>query len=130
VRALLDTNAYSEMRRGHQGLRRLLRRYDELLLSTIVLGELLYGFRCGEKLKSNIEEIEDFMQEPFVSILPVDARSADRYSRVASSLRSRGKPIPTNDIWIGSQALQAGADIITFDEHFDHIEGLVRVRPD
>ena len=39
-------------------------------------------------------------------------------------LRKKGKPIPTNDIWIAAQAMELGAKLVTFDGHFKEIAGL------
>lgn len=44
-------------------------------------------------------------------------------------LRRKGRPIPTNDIWIAAQALQTGADLISFDAHFGEIDGVAWVEP-
>jgi tRNA(fMet)-specific endonuclease VapC len=51
--------------------------------------------------------------------------TADRFGRVAAQLRKAGKPIPSNDIWIAAQALETGADLATFDQHFATVPGLV-----
>jgi len=37
-------------------------------------------------------------------------------------------PIPTNDIWIASQTMEHGAELITTDRHFEKISGLVYSR--
>ncbi|MFZ0613204.1 MAG: PIN domain-containing protein [Desulfobacterales bacterium] len=51
--------------------------------------------------------------------------TADRYSRIASQLKHQGTSIPTNDLWIASQTIEHGAELITTDVHFDKISGLV-----
>ena len=55
--------------------------------------------------------------------------TSDRYSRIALSLRRKGRPIPTNDIWIAAHAMETGAELISFDEHFDQVDGLAWVHP-
>ena len=30
----------------------------------------------------------------------------------------KGTPIPTNDIWIAAQAMETGADLLSYDQHF------------
>jgi predicted nucleic acid-binding protein len=45
VKILLDTNAYSALRRNHATIAELVREAEEVLLSTVVVGELLFGFR-------------------------------------------------------------------------------------
>jgi len=44
VRILLDTNAYSALQRGHERVIDYVRRSEEVLLSTVVAGELSFGF--------------------------------------------------------------------------------------
>ena len=50
--------------------------------------------------------------------------TADRYSRVAAALRVKGRPIPSNDIWIAAHTLETGADLVSYDRHFGEIDGL------
>ena len=41
----------------------------------------------------------------------------------------RGRPTPTNDVWLATQALENGSDLVSYDAHFGEIEGLAWVRP-
>lgn len=43
-------------------------------------------------------------------------------------LRRKGRPSPSNDLWIAASALQHGLVLATRDEHFEAIEGLATVR--
>jgi len=129
VRILLDTCAYSRLKLGHRATIRLVRDAEEIVLSTIVLGELLAGFRRGSRFERNRAELDEFLASPYVTQLPVTSVTADRFSRIFAGLRVRGRPIPTNDVWIAAQAMESGADLITFDRHFAAVEGLVVTRP-
>ncbi len=124
MRALLDTNAYSALKRGHDGVASLVRRSDEILFSTVVAGELLYGFRNGTKFASNRRDLDAFLASPFVTLVPVSLTTADRFSRIVIGLRAKGKPIPTNDIWIAAQAMETGAELVSLDHHFEWVDGL------
>jgi tRNA(fMet)-specific endonuclease VapC len=124
MRVLLDTNAYSALKRGHPEVARLVRHSQEVLLSSVVAGELLYGFRCGSRFERNLDELDEFAANAFVRVVPVTMTTADRFARIAAALRAKGKPIPTNDIWIAAQAMESGADLLSFDEHFSAIDGL------
>ncbi len=53
--------------------------------------------------------------------------TADRFGRIATVLREKGTPIPTNDIWIAAQAMEVGADLVSSDAHFGLVEGLAWV---
>jgi tRNA(fMet)-specific endonuclease VapC len=124
VRLLLDTNAYSALKRGHPAAADLVRRSEEVLFSTVVAGELLYGFRCGNRFERNRQELDEFMANPFVKVVPVTMATADRFSRVAAALRKRGTPIPVNDIWVAAQAMETGAELLSLDRHYEAIDGL------
>ena len=40
------------------------------------------------------------------------------------TLRSKGRPIPENDLWIAASALRHSLDLVTRDHHFEEIDGL------
>jgi tRNA(fMet)-specific endonuclease VapC len=125
VRRLLDTNAYSALKRGHAEVARLVRESSELAFSTIVVGELQFGFRNGAKLDRNLAELETFLENPRLVVLPVSRLTADRFGRIAAMLRKAGTPIPTNDIWIAAHVFESGAELLSFDAHFAAVPGLV-----
>lgn len=128
MRVLLDTNAYSDLMRGHRRVADIVRGAEEILLSTIVLGELLYGFRHGSRYERNAAELRSFLDNPYVSLVPIGPVTADRYSRVMAAMRSKGCPIPTNDAWIAAHVLETGADLVSSDSHFEHVDGIAWIR--
>ena len=121
---LLDTNLYVAFKRGDDDAVELLRLADEVHLSTVVLGELLAGFAAGSRERRNREELTAFLESPRVRIDAVDEGTADYYGRIFALLRRKGRPIPTNDLWIAAAALQHGLVLATRDDHFAAIEGL------
>lgn len=127
MRILLDTNAYSALMRGHEDVADRVRRAEQVVLSAVVAGELLLGFRLGARLKKNMAELDAFLDNPYVSLVPVTLTTADRFARIAAALRARGRPIPTNDIWIAAHAMETGAELLSFDAHFEAIDGLAWV---
>lgn len=129
VRLLLDTNAYSALGNGHPDVSRMVREAERILLSSIVMGELLAGFRHGTRLDENLADLRRFRELPRVDLVPVTATTADRYGRIYAALRRKGRPIPTNDMWIAAHAMETGADLLSFDPHFREVEGLAWVRP-
>jgi predicted nucleic acid-binding protein len=124
---LLDTNAYSALLRGHDEVAHRVRRAERIVFSTVVAGELLLGFRLGTRLKKNMAELDAFLESPYVSLVSVTLTTADRFARIAAALRAKGRPIPTNDIWIAAHAMEVGAELLSFDAHFGAIDGLAWV---
>lgn len=128
MRILLDSNAYSSFMRGSHEVRELIVVAEEVLFSAVVVGEQLYGFRQGAHFQRNLAELRSFLERPYVSFVPVGPVTADRYSRVMTALRAKGRPIPTNDVWIAAHAMETGADLVSADSHFEHVDGLAWVR--
>ncbi len=124
MKILLDTNAYSALMRGRPEVAAQVRKAEHVLMSTIVVGELMFGFRNGTRFQQNIDLLESFLANRYVTLVPVTLTTADRFGRIAASLRTKGRPIPTNDIWIAAHTLETGADLLSYDEHFSAVEGL------
>ena len=125
---LLDSNAYTLFCAGHRQVGQLVYAAQEILVSAIVVGELLSGFRQGSRFDDNVAELRAVLDDPYVSFVPVDFVTADRYARISASLQAKGRPIPTNDIWIAAHAMETGADLVSADRHFEHVDGIAWVR--
>jgi tRNA(fMet)-specific endonuclease VapC len=125
MKLLLDTSAYVGFKLNHSELVEFLTQADQVVMSPIVLGELLFGFRNGTRFDKNIAELRQFLDHNAVEIIQLNDITADRYSRIAAQLRQQGTPIPSNDIWIAAHAMEIGAELVTMDRHFEKISGLV-----
>ena len=121
---LLDTNAYAFLRKGQAELSDLVRGALTISMSTIVLGELRYGFLYGTKVGQNEKDLHRFLAEPKVKVLDVNSETAEIFGILSASLRRKGRPIPTNDIWIAAHAFQNQSILVSFDAHFQQIENL------
>ncbi len=124
-RVLVDTNIYSLAMRGDAEVVEALRRIDRIFISAVSLGELYTGFRSGHREGDNRQELARFLDSPRVTLLTVDEETAEFYAEILIGLKSRGTPIPTNDIWIAAAAFQHGLKLFTRDRHFRHVAGLV-----
>ena len=130
MRVLLDSNAYSRLMRGDEQTAAVVRGATDILMSAVVIGELLYGFRNGSRFDRNASDLRSFLDNPHASFVPVGPITADRYSRIAAALRAKGSPIPTNDVWIAAHAMETGADLVSADRHFEAVDGIAWLRLD
>ncbi len=123
-RIVLDTSAYSHLRRGHRGLIEMMVAADLVGLPTIVLGELHAAFRAGSRLAANMRGLQELLDRPFVRVQPVDEAVAEQYGHIVPILRRAGTPLPANDIWIAATARANECRVVTFDTHFRLIPNL------
>ncbi len=124
---LIDTNIYTSALKGDHETIVVLQRASTIAISSITIGELLSGFKAGNKEKQNREELAEFLDTPRVLVYGIDEDTAGFYAEIISNLRKTGKPIPTNDIWIAAVAFQYGLHLFTKDKHFNSIPGLLLV---
>lgn len=122
---LLDTNAYASFKRNEAAVIEVIQYAELICISPIVIGELIAGFNGGSKTKQNKIELQEFLESPRIIIYPITLDTSHFFSQIYCSLKSKGKPIPTNDMWIASQAFEQGAVVCTHDKHFGFIEGLI-----
>jgi tRNA(fMet)-specific endonuclease VapC len=123
-RILIDTNIYSHALRGDGDVVEVLRKVEEIGFSVISIGELLSGFKGGDREQKNRAEFEKFLDSPRVVVYPVDEDTSEYYAEIITNLRKIGNPVPTNDIWIAAVAFQNGLKLFTKDVHFKDIAGL------
>ena len=122
---MLDTNAYSALMADRGRVADIVRSADMVLLSAVVLGELLFGFRNGTRYNENRTQLDTFLSRRFVQTIEVTLDTAERFGLIAAQLRRRGTPIPTNDVWIAAHAMESGGHLLSFDRHFEVVEGLL-----
>ena len=125
MKIMLDTSAYVGFKQNTVEVVETVVKAELIVFSPVVLGELMFGFRNGTRFKENMNNLDRFLNHEAVDLLQIGKITSDRYSRIAVKLRQQGTPIPTNDIWIAAQAMEQGAELITSDQHFEKINGLV-----
>ena len=121
MRLCLDTSAYSNFRRGEPRVVGHMDRASWIGVPSVVVGELWAGFLLGTRTDENIGDLGEFLHHPVVEALSINEDVARIYGEIFVDLRSTGRPLPTNDIWIAATAVLAGASVLTFDAHFRDI---------
>jgi tRNA(fMet)-specific endonuclease VapC len=122
---LVDTNAYVSFKSNNAEIIEILQKTEQICISPIVIGELIAGFDGGNKAKQNKLELQQFLESSRIIIYPITLDTSQYFAQIYNSLKKKGKPIPTNDLWIASQALEHGCVICTHDKHFGFVDGLI-----
>ncbi len=125
MKVCLDTNAYSAFKKGEKAIAELLEVAEEVIVSTVVLGELYAGFGMGAQEHRNSRELRLFLDKPGIVVCPVSNEIAERYGVLVKVLKKQGTPLPTNDIWIAATALETGSRLVTLDAHFKSIPSML-----
>jgi tRNA(fMet)-specific endonuclease VapC len=119
-KAALDTNAVVQILNGRLDIPRL--GFEEILVPMIVVGELFFGVHKSARTGENRRRLLTFLD--LISIIENDLEVAETYGKIKTQLRSQGKPIPENDMWIAAIAMRHGLPLVTNDKHFNSVVGL------
>ncbi len=121
---LLDTNAYSAFMAGDKRVFDSMIEAEVIYISTVMLGELFAGFHGGQKFNQNNDELRRFLSKDSIHVIDVTIETAEIFGEIKSGLVKQGTMIPLNDIWIAAHTIETGSKLITYDEHFKHVNGL------
>ena len=119
---MLDTDTCIYARKRPAGFAPRLSLQDRGI-SIIVLGELEWGVAKSSRVEENRASLRDLLAA--VQVIDLDAEVARRYGRPRAHLRSIGRPIGPNDLWIAAHALARGVPLVTHDvSEFGRVPGL------
>lgn len=122
-RYLLDTNIIIALLEGDQNVVSNIELAAEVFIPVIAAGELLFGAAKSGRPAENAAKVERFAAGR--SILPCDLNVARVYGGLKQRLREKGRPIPENDIWIAATAVCHGLVLVTRDQHFGEVDGVI-----
>lgn len=121
---VLDTNCYTAFLAGDPRVLDALATAEIVFLSVFVLGELFAGFKGGSREGENRDLLERFLKKPTVQVLHATAETAAVFGQLKAALKKAGTPLPINDVWIAAHAVETGATLVSYDNHFGKIIGL------
>lgn len=120
----IDTNAYAAFFLGDATAVRAINEADEVHVPLIVLAELLAGFAGGSRAEHNHARLDHFLASQRAVVMNPEEKTARHYATIFSELRARGRPMPTNDVWIAALVRQHRVPLLTFDVHFSWVPGI------
>lgn len=115
MKYILDTNtviaAGTRGSAAHKRLRVLSR--DEIGMSAVVFGELLYGAYRSSRPAENLERVRRLGSS--FDLIPVDEQIVERYGFLRADLEQRGLSKSDFDLLIAATAIENGATLVTND---------------
>ncbi|MDS3859957.1 type II toxin-antitoxin system VapC family toxin [Thermosynechococcaceae cyanobacterium BACA0444] len=118
----LDTSVAIRYLNGDSSLIEKLSNLSEVFLPTVVVGELLYGALNSFRSAQNYPKFLDFINS--CTVKPLIQNDALVYAEIKLYLKNKGRPIPTNDIWIAAQCFSQNWVLISDDSDFTYIDNL------
>ncbi len=122
---ILDTNALSAAADDDPGVVALLARAEQMVLPVIVLGEYRHGFAQSRHRASYESWLAELL--PYCVVLDIQEPTTHHYAEISLELKRKGKPIPTNDLWIAALCRQHSLPLLSRDRHFDLVAGTKRI---
>ena len=120
---VIDTNIYCDFAEGiSQTVDILATMGQRLYLPAVVIGELSYGFRKGNRRIANEQKLDEVIQLLEIRIIDISRSVASKYGLIYLSLVRKGRKIPLNDVWIAACCMEVGGTLLTRDQHFEHVE--------
>mgnify|MGYP001564598730 CR=1 FL=1 len=124
-RLSIDTNIYAAFKNNDADVVEAFRSADVIGVDIAVIAQLYAGFSLGTREGKNRRELETFLNAPRVEVLTHDLETAEFYALIVKKLKAKGKPVPSNDVWIAANALKHGMALYSFDRYFEEIDGLL-----
>ncbi len=121
MKLVLDTNAYCHCQNQNETVLRNVSRAQFLYLPIVVYAELYYGFKNGNRFSDNMDQLKKFIEQFNVDCVEINQDIAERFAEILLHLKKKGKPIPTNDVWIAATTMSLGGTLLTADAHFSHL---------
>lgn len=96
---------------------------EQLCISAVTCGELIYGVEHSSSKKVNRQIIDDFVRH--LSITPWDEAAAEHYGAIRAFLRAEGNMIGAMDLMIAAHARSREMTLVTNnDKHFRRVPRL------
>jgi tRNA(fMet)-specific endonuclease VapC len=114
---MLDTNIliYAVRKKPESIVARLdAARPGDLCMSVVTFLELAYGAWKSERVKENLSSLDRLRE--VISVLPLEANTADMYGRLRTQLEREGNPIGPHDLLIAAHALSLKLTLVTNNE--------------
>lgn len=120
---LLDTNIIVGLFKNDKKVQSQLAASTEVFVPSIAVGELYYGALKSAHVEKNMKQIREFATR--AAVLACDAGTAEHYGAIKNELKTKGHPLPENDVWTAAIAKQHSLTVVTRDQHFKEIDGLL-----
>jgi tRNA(fMet)-specific endonuclease VapC len=127
MRVLIDSNRFIDFCAGEQEVVDVFEQAALLVVPFVVLAEIRAGAAVMKRGDGQVRVLNELLQQSGVRIAHSSDTTAHHYAALYARLRKAGTPIPTNDLWIASLAIEHSLLLYSRDAHFDLIPSIPRL---
>lgn len=121
---ILDSDHWIALLRGTLDLRGRVAASEELAITAISVGELVYGAERSARPAEKLLQIDILLAT--ITVVAYDDEAAHRFGRLKMALERRGERLADADLQIAAIALSRGVPLVTHNgRHFERVPGLV-----
>ena len=125
IKYMLDTNIliYAIKNRPKKVRETFKSHSDYLSMSSVTLGELIYGAERSVQVARNLQDIESLAAH--MDVLPFDYLAATHFGQLRAEHTKKGKPIGPYDSMLAGHARSLGLILVTNNmREFKRVPGL------
>ena len=125
LKYMLDTNIiiYTIKNRSERVRSEFKKHENQICISSVTLGELVYGAERSSKPEQNLADIAGLVAR--LEVLPFQDQAAEHFGELRARLYDIGKPIGPYDMMIAGHARSMGLILVTNNlKEFERVQGL------
>lgn len=121
---ILDSDHWIALLRGALDLRGRVAAGEELAITAISVGELVYGAERSARPAEKLLQLDILLAT--ITVVAYDDEAAHRFGRLKMALERRGERLADADLQIAAIALSRGVPLATHNgRRFERVPGLV-----
>lgn len=101
---------------------------ERIVVSIITVAELRLGVLAAAEAATRSLRLETLNRAEALEPLPVDRTVAVAWASLRLALRDTGRRMPLNDSWIAATALAHELPVVSQDDDYEGVPGLVVIR--
>jgi predicted nucleic acid-binding protein len=123
VKGLLDTSVFIALESGRpldeQGIP------EESAVSVVTLAELQAGVLAAADVDIRARRLATLDAVSDIELIDIDESAARAWARMRVHLAESGRRVNVNDLWIAAVAASRGLPVVTQDDDFGPLAGIV-----